>query len=285
MLLLGVAIIAVQTAIIAALVIERRRQRQAEADTRGIITALKQSEATAQSALHELAHTNMRAVMEELVSTITHEVAQCLTASFGNAQALKRMLATGRPPDSDLATIVGDIIEANRQATDVIERIRSVMRKEDFDMRPLDLNAIVTDVVQVLYSPAAGQGVLLVADLEPDLPAISGDRVQLRQVVTNLVLNGIQATNKHGGGRSIVRVATAAESDTVSVSVDDAGPGVTDEALPRLFEPYFTTKSDGLGVGLSISRSIVQSHGGSIGVTNLPEGGARFHVRLPRPNL
>jgi C4-dicarboxylate-specific signal transduction histidine kinase len=284
-LLLGVAVIAVQAAIITALVVERRRRRRAEADTRGAITALKQSEANAQTALHELAHTNMRAVMGELVSNITHEVAQCLTASFGNAQALRRVLASGRPSDQDLAAIVSDIIDANRQATEVIERVRSVMRKEDFDMRSLDLNAIVMDVVQVLSSSAASHGVFLVTDLDPDLPAISGDRVQLRQVAMNLVLNGIQATEAQAGRQPIVRVATAAQSDSVAVFVDDAGPGVAQEALPRLFEPYFTTKEGGLGVGLSISRSIVQSHGGSIRVVNLPNGGARFHVTLPRQHF
>jgi signal transduction histidine kinase len=242
------------------------------------ITASKQSEGLA---LHELAHTNMRAVMGELASTITHEVAQSLTASLGNAQALKRMLAAGRLPDGDLSAIVTDIIDANRQATEVIERIRTVMRKEEFDLQPLDLNAIVMDVVQMLYSSAANQGLLLLADLDPELPSISGDRVELRQVAMNLVLNAVQATRASATTQPIVRVATATVKDGVSLIVDDAGPGVAEDILPRLFEPYFTTKTNGLGVGLSISRSIVQSHGGSIAVTNRPEGGARFHVTLP----
>ena len=245
------------------------------------ITARKRTEAEAQAALHELAHMNMRAGMGEVVSAVTHELTQSLTASLSNAQALKRLLAEHRLAYEDLPAIVDDISDANRQATEIISRIRSLMRKEEFDMRPLDLNTIVMDVVQVLYSTAANDGVLLVADLTPELPSLDGDRVQLRQVVMNLVLNAIQATRGHALASPIVRVATALQGDSLTVVVDDAGPGVPEDALPRLFEPYFTTKEDGLGVGLSISRSIVQSHGGSIAVTNLPQGGARFSVRLP----
>jgi C4-dicarboxylate-specific signal transduction histidine kinase len=155
------------------------------------------------------------------------------------------------------------------------------MRKEPFDMQPLDVNIIVRDVVQVLDSTAASDGVLLVAHLNPELASVNGDRVQLRQVVMNLVLNGIQATRTFHSAHPVVRVSTAKRDDSVVFVVEDAGPGVPDDALPRLFEPYYTTKEDGLGLGLSISRSIVQSHGGAIAVSNLAQGGARFEVTLP----
>lgn len=148
-------------------------------------------------------------------------------------------------------------------------------------MRPVDLNAIVMDVVQVLNSSAVNEGVLLVADLDPDLTAINADRVQLRQVTMNLVLNAVQATRSHPVDPPVVRIATAAANNQVSITVDDAGPGIPADALPRLFEPYFTTKANGLGAGLSISRSIVESHGGSIAAANVPHGGARFTVILP----
>ena len=150
-------------------------------------------------ALHELAHMNMRAGMGELVSAVTHELTQSLTASFGNAQALKRMLPDARLTREDLAPLVDDIAAANREASHVIERVRQLMRKEAFDMQPVDLNAIVMEVVQVLNSSAANEGVLLVADLDPDLPAINADRVQLRQVAMNLVLNAVQATRSQPG--------------------------------------------------------------------------------------
>ena len=245
------------------------------------VTASKRVEAEAQKALHELAHMNMRAGLGELVSAVTHELTQSLTASFGNAQTLKRMLPDPRVTREDLAPVVDDIAAANREATHVIERVRQLMRKEPFDLRAVDLNAVVMDVVQVLNSSAASEGVLLVADLEPDLPAIDADRVQLRQVVMNLVLNAVQATRGGPVHPPVVRIATAGTNSEVSITVDDAGAGITADAMPRLFEPYFTTKANGLGMGLSISRSIVESHGGSIAAANIPHGGARFTVILP----
>ena len=191
------------------------------------------------------------------------------------------MLPDPRVTREELAPVVNDIAAANREATHVIERVRQVIRKEPFDLRAVDLNAVVMDVVQVLNSSAAREGVLLVADLDPSLPAINADRVQLRQVAMNLVLNAVQATRGGPVHPPVVRIATAGANSVVSITVDDAGPGIAAEAMPRLFEPYFTTKANGLGMGLSISRSIVESHGGSIAAANIPEGGARFTVFLP----
>jgi signal transduction histidine kinase len=245
------------------------------------VTGRKRIEADTRHALHELAHMNVRAEMGELVSTISHELRQALTASLANAQALKRMVASGRLEGEDLTAIVDDISSANRHASEVIGRILTMMRKEAVEMQPLDLNAIVRDVVQTLSSSASNDGVLLVADLDPDLPSISGDRVQLRQVAMNLVTNAVQATRLHTGGLPVVRVGTVANKGTASLIVEDAGAGVPSDVLKRLFEPYFTTKAEGLGVGLTISRSIVESHGGSIAVVNLPHGGARFSVEFP----
>ena len=245
------------------------------------ITARKRIEGEAHAALQELAHMNMRAGMGEIVAAVTHELTQSLTASLSNAQALRRRLAQPRLSYDDLPPIVDDIRDANRQASDILNRIRSLMRKEALDIGPLDLNAIVTDVVQVLNSSAANDGVLLVADLAPGLPPITGDRVQVRQVVMNLIINAVHATRGHHVGSALVRVSTGRDGSGVVLRVDDPGSGVPEDALPRLFEPYYTTKKDGLGVGLSISRSIVQSHGGSIEVANLPQGGARFVVHFP----
>ncbi len=245
------------------------------------ITARKRLEGEAHNALQELAHMNVRAGMGEVATSITHELAQSLTASLGNAQALKHMLAQPGVSYEDVATVVEDIGDANRQASSVLERIRSVVRKDPFDPAPLDFNAIIMDVVHVLYSSAANDGVLLVTHLADDMPHVLGDRVQLRQVVMNLIINAVHATRGHRDGTSLIRLRTSYDGDRVSFVVDDSGPGVAEDALSRIFEPYFTTKKDGLGVGLSISRSVVQSHGGTIEVENLPDGGARFAVHLP----
>jgi C4-dicarboxylate-specific signal transduction histidine kinase len=246
------------------------------------ITPRKRMEAENQHTLHELAHMNMRAGMGELVSVVTHEINQPLTASLGNAQALRRMLTSKTAPaGADLMPIVEDIIDANRRAADVIGRIRTVMRKEAFEMQPLDVNAIVAEIIRMLIPSAAHDGIVMAAELDPALPQIPGDRVQLRQVAMNLIVNAVQATRSRGGAPPIVRVKTSARNGGVALMVEDAGDGVPEDALSRLFEPYFTTKREGLGVGLSITRSIVESHGGSIEVANLPEGGARFSVVLP----
>jgi C4-dicarboxylate-specific signal transduction histidine kinase len=245
------------------------------------ITPRKRMEAENQNTLHELAHMNMRAGMGELVSVVTHEINQPLTASLGNAQALRRMLSNATPSNADLMPIIEDIIDANRRAADVIGRIRTVMRKEEFEMQPLDFNAIVAEIIRMLNPSAAHEGIVMAADLDPALPQIPGDRVQLRQVAMNLIVNAVQATRSRGGAPPIVRVKTSVHNGGVALMVEDAGDGVPDDALSRLFEPYFTTKQEGLGVGLSITRSIVESHGGSIEVANLPEGGARFSVILP----
>lgn len=262
-----VILVAIQAAVIALLLTERRRRRQVDASTR--------------AALHDLAHLNGRAAMGEVVSSVAHELAQSLTVSIGNAQALQRMIQTGRRDDPDFAVIVEDIQDANRQASQIIRRIRTMMRKEPFEVRPCDLNSIVLDVVHVLHSSAAGEGVLLVADVDRDLPAVPGDRIQLRQVAMNLVLNAIQASRGRTAGPKLVRLKTRPDGDRVLLIVEDNGPGFPDTAIHRLFEPYFTTKSDGLGLGLSITRSIVDSHGGAIHAANRPTGGARFSVVLP----
>jgi signal transduction histidine kinase len=148
-------------------------------------------------------------------------------------------------------------------------------------MQPLDLNAIVADIIRMLNPAAANEGIVMAADLDPDLPAIPGDRVQLRQVAMNLIVNAVQATRRRGDQPPIVRVKTSVRNHSIALMVEDRGDGVPENTLSRLFEPYFTTKQEGLGVGLSITRSIVESHGGSIEVANLPDGGARFSVILP----
>lgn len=267
LLLVGLIVLALQVAIIGLLVWEHRLRRRAEAQAR--------------HSLHVLAHLNTRAAMGELVSAVAHEINQSLTASLANAQALKRMVAADRLAHDDVSPIVDDINQANLRAADVMARIRAVMRKEDPAVAPLDLNDIVSDVAHLLDAQAAGDGVRIIADLEPDLPWLAGDRVQLRQVAMNLVLNGVQAAARRASSPAFVRVATAARDGRVLLIVEDSGPGVREDARAKLFEPYFTTKKDGLGVGLSISRSIVESHGGSIAVANLPRGGARFSVTLP----
>jgi C4-dicarboxylate-specific signal transduction histidine kinase len=245
------------------------------------ITARKHAEIEVQRSLHELAHVNMRSGMGEVLASVAHEVSQPLTSSLTNAQALKRLIAADRAEPQEINWILDDIIESDRRAIDVLDGIRRMLRKEAFDLQPLNLNAVVGDVVRLLTASAANDGVLLVADFQPALPPVRGDRVQLQQVAMNLINNAVQAARGHAVQAPVVRVATVRDNGHVAMLVDDTGAGVDQSDLPRLFEPFFSTKRDGLGVGLSISRSIVEMHGGHIEVTNLARGGARFAVTIP----
>jgi two-component system, LuxR family, sensor kinase FixL len=231
--------------------------------------------------LHELAHANVRAEMGELLSAVTHELNQPITASLVNAQSLRQMLDDEQAPRAELVEIADDIYKANQRAADLISRIRVQLRKETFAVEPLHLNQLVTEVMQIVKPSATNDGVHLAVTLAPDLPAVAGDRVQLRQVVMNLILNALQAVRTLGAMPATVQVTTTAQSGQVMLVVEDTGPGVKQDELPRLFEPYFTTKEDGLGIGLSISRSIVEAHGGRIEIVNRPQGGARVSVVLP----
>ena len=244
------------------------------------ISGPKRVEEDARFVRHELAQQNLRVAMGEVVAGVAHELSQPLASSLGNAMALKRML-DNQAMVAEVAPIVEDIRGANTQASEIIRRIRSLMRKEPLDVQSIDFNAAVLEVVHVLKSSAEREGVLLTSHLNPRVPAITGDRVQLRQVAMNLILNAIEATRDSRVHRPTVHVSTTTDDCCVMLTVDDDGGGMPASDLSHVFEPYFTTKQDGLGVGLSISRSIVEAHGGSIRAENRPNAGARFVVVLP----
>jgi two-component system, LuxR family, sensor kinase FixL len=280
-------LVVLQAAMIAALVAGYRRslakvaQQQPELSVPSIPPAAPPESNRDPRELHDLAHANVRVEMGELLSAVTHELNQPITASLVNAQSLRRMLDDEQAPRAELVEVADDIYKANQRAADLISRIRVQLRKEAFALEPLHLNQLVAEVVQIVKPSAANDGVHLSVTLAPELPAVAGDRVQLRQVVMNLILNALQAVRTTGAVPATVHVTTAAQSGQVMLAVEDTGPGVKLDELPRLFEPYFTTKEDGLGIGLSISRSIVEAHGGRIEIVNRPQGGARVSVVLP----
>jgi two-component system sensor kinase FixL len=218
--------------------------------------------------------------MGEVAASVAHELNQPLTAVLSNAQALKRMVgANGRDGDA-MREALDDIIEQDKRAGEVIRRMHKMLKKERFEWAPLDVNLVAEDVTRLMTHEAGLRGVSLDLNLLPGAPPVRGDRVQLQQVLMNLVLNAIQATSR-AGGRGRVVVSTDMEDMALRVSVRDSGPGIGDEAEGRVFEPFFTTKTDGLGMGLSISRSIVELHGGHITACNQPAGGAEFSLTLP----
>ena len=273
--------LALQAAIIGALLVERRARRRSALSLHHSEAARQRTEAQMQLHLHELAHVNVLAAIGQNAAAMAHELNQPLTAVLSNAQALQLMLERQGTPNPAALEVLDDIISEDKRAGDVIQRMRRLMKKEMFDWAPVDVNAIVEDVTRLIGPEAAHSGVRLVADLTPGLPAARGDRVQLQQVMLNLVQNGVHAAAGRRRSDSGVRVATSLDGAQLNVSVRDSGPGIDAQTLPRLFDPFFTTKATGLGLGLSISRTIVEQHGGTIAARNAPGGGAEFCVRLP----
>ena len=256
------------------------------------VSCRKRAELEVQRALHQLAHLNMLAGMGELVGSVAHEVCQPLAASLSNAQALRRMMATSRHDPDEIPQILDDIIAQNRRASDVLLRLRKTVIKEQSDQASVDLNLLVEDTMRLVSDQAARLGVRLALQLSPGLPTVRGDRVQLQQVIVNIVLNAVHATADRAsatGPRPVpptggmVRLETACTPRDVRLTVTDSGPGIAPDVMGRLFEPFFTTKPEGLGLGLSISHSIVALHGGFLTACNPPSGGAEFTVTLPAP--
>lgn len=246
------------------------------------VTARKRADLQVQQHLHEMAHLNMVAAVGELAASVAHELNQPLTAVLSNAQALRRLMHTPSADPQLMREIVEDIIAQDQRAGDVIQRMRRLLKKEKGDWQGVDVNQLVRDVARMFQSEATIGGVPVAIDLAPSLPHVQGDRVQLQQVVLNLLQNATHAVRGDAalrGGR--VLISTAIGADGVAVRVRDAGPGIAADLLDRVFDPFFTTKRQGLGLGLSISRSIVELHGGRILARNLPAGGAEFSFTIP----
>jgi len=248
------------------------------------ITARKTAEAELLQQRNALAHLSRVTMVGELSGSLAHELNQPLTAILSNAQAAQRHLAGPAPDLVEVQEILKDIVAEDKRAGEVIRRLRVLLRKGEVNLQPLDLSEIVEDVLKIMRSDLVNQGVAVTIDAAAGLPAVAGDRVQLQQVLLNLVLNACDAMAggaAAGEHRLAVRVGRD-EAGGVRVSVADRGPGMTPEGLARVFEPFFTTKPHGLGLGLAVCRTIIEAHGGRIWAENNPEApGATFHFSIP----
>lgn len=243
--------------------------------------ARKQGELEAQRLRQDLTHIGRVSALGELTASLAHELNQPLTAILYNAQAAERLLAAVAVPD-EVREILRDIVTDDRRATDVIRRLRALVKKGDLEFVPLDLNELIGEVASLMRSDAISRGISLSLELAADVPTVRGDRVQLQQVVLNLVLNGLDAMHEPGAGGQTLVIRTARDgADAVAISVQDAGIGIDEENVDQLFQPLFTTKAEGLGMGLAIARTIVDAHGGRMSAANNVTAGATFRFSVP----
>jgi two-component system, LuxR family, sensor kinase FixL len=214
--------------------------------------------------------------------SLAHELNQPLTAILSNAQAARRFLAAPDPQIDEVRAIIDDIDADDRRAGELIHGMRALLNHHEVEMALFDLNEIVREVVRLLHGDFLIRRVSLVLDLEAPLPAVRCDRVQVQQVLMNLLMNGFEAMQNTAtlDRRMIIRTRAGTDGSCV-ISIRDAGSGIAPAGLGRVFEQFFSTKPDGLGMGLSIARSLVESHGGRIWATNNSDVGSTFHVALP----
>jgi two-component system, LuxR family, sensor kinase FixL len=245
------------------------------------ITERKRAEHDAQQSRQELAHFTRVSAMGELAASLAHELSQPLAGILINAETARRFLDDVPPALGDMREIIADIIADDTRAADVIRRLRDMLRKGDSQRVMLDLNSLVRDVARLVSSDALIRNVMVTVDCCVEPVCVSGDRVQMQQVILNLLLNAMEAVAESPADNRTVLVRTERSAESVRVTVHDTGPGLAENANGVVFEPFYTTKATGMGMGLSIVRSIVRAHDGVVSAANHPHGGAIFQFELP----
>ena len=241
----------------------------------------RRAEVQAQEQLQELNHLSRVRMLGELSGTVAHELNQPLTAILSNAQAAQRYLKKETIDINELRQIVDDVIDQDKRAGEVIKRMRTLLKKGQVERRPVHMNDLVKDALNLANSEFLTHHVQVFTDFQNDLPVLHGDRIQLQQVFLNLLINAVEAMmHLHRTDRKI-KISTAMSDSMVQLSVTDCGAGIPEDTLNRMFEPFHTTKEQGLGLGLAISRAIVVAHGGYLRAKNNVEGGATFSLSLP----
>lgn len=258
-----------------AFVVDLTERRRAEAEAR-------ENERRYREVQMQLAHANRVATMGQLTASIAHEVNQPIAAALTNAQAALRFLAMDSPDLREVREALDSIVKDGRRASDVIDRMRALFKKAPPSHERLDINEALGEIVALTRGEAAKNGVSVRTQLAEGLPTVHGDRVQLQQVILNLVINAIEAMSEIGEGARDLQISTGRDAaNDLLVVVQDSGLGLTQAALANVFEAFYTTKPTGLGVGLSICRSIIEAHGGRLWASaNVPRG-AVFQFTLP----
>jgi len=241
-----------------------------------------QAEREAARLRQDLAHIGRISAMGELAASLAHELNQPLTAILNNAEVALQQLDATAPDCASLREILVDIVADDKRAAEVIRRLRALVSKGELQHVALDINEVVAEVAQLVRNDVVLRKIPMAVHLAPGLPTIRGDRVQLQQVVLNMILNALEAMVEPDGRQRSLALRTARAADgTVMVAVEDSGIGIDVDEVERMFEPLYTTKPTGLGMGLAIARTIVQAHGGQLHASNNPAGGATFDFTLP----
>ena len=263
------AVFVLEAALIGTLLRERRRRRVAEME--------------AHERMAELARMNRRSVAGELSASIAHELAQPLSAILRNTEAAQLILGGDSTADlSEIKEIMADIGRDQHRASEVIRRLRNLLAKKPSETHELDLNEVVREVFGILGSQAAAHRITLNTSLAPRALRVRGDGIQLQQVILNLVMNGLEAmASAVHAERKITGRTRLVDGTLAEVMVEDSGPGIPSDKVERIFEPFFTTKDGGMGMGLSIARTIIANHGGRISAENRREGGAVLRFTVP----
>jgi signal transduction histidine kinase len=245
------------------------------------ITQRKQEAAEAAQVHAALQHMTRVALLGQLSASIAHQLNQPLASILSNAEAALKVLQREPVDLAELRDICADIVADDQRAADVIRHLGALFRRSPPSLAPLDVNQLVRDTVELTRTNLLMHQVVLETWLAPDLPPLDGDRVQLQQMLLNLIVNAADAMNALPETERVMTITSALESGTVRLCIADRGPGIPAEAMGKLFEPFWSTKADGMGIGLAVCRSIVAAHHGTLEVANTPDGGAEFCVQLP----
>lgn len=270
------AIVAIQSALIAGLLVYHAALRRARREGQEAHLEMRRLQ-------NEIAHVGRVSMMGQLASSLAHEINQPLGAILRNAEAAELFLENKNPDLEEIRSILADIRADDQRAGSVIDRMRSLLKRHVLDTQLLDLSEVVGDVAKLARPDASTRRVKLSVNIPEHLPPVRGDRVHLQQVLLNLIVNGMDALNgATPENRGVTVSARVNERRAVEVSVSDTGHGVAHEKLAHVFDPFYTTKKDGMGMGLPISRTIVESHGGRLWVDNNNNStGATFRFTLP----
>jgi signal transduction histidine kinase len=266
-----IGVLLLQSLLIAGLVLERRRRRRAEIESRRNLAAI--------------AHLDRRAAMGELATSLAHELNQPLNAILQNAGVAQMLLTSNSvpPPLAEMTEIISDIRKDDIRAGEIIRRMRGLLQKHELESHLVDLNDVAKETVAIVWPDARSHEIELAMELAEDVRPILGDRVHLQQVVLNLLMNAVDAVADMPADRRRVQVWTTQNDGAVRLAVADAGPGIPADRLSDIFEPFYTTKSggSGMGMGLAIARSIVEAHAGRMAAENNVNGGATVWFSVP----